>query len=98
MPHTLRKDRSQEIRTETAVLRKADLDIREGQARLLDQQNRLVELEAHGRPTREAERLVELMQQTLLEWERHRDLIVQRLAYLQEQATTSDEGDGGLPR
>ena len=98
MPDALWTDRSQEIRTEMAVLRKADLDIRVGRARLLDQQNRLIELQARGCPTREAERLVELMQQTLLEWERHRALVVQRLAHLQNQAIASKDCGAGSSR
>ena len=91
MPDAIWMDRPSEIRLETATLRKADLDIRDGQARLLDQQNRLGDLQARGCPTKEAERLVELMQQTLLEWERHRALIVQRLAYLQRGEVAPDD-------
>jgi hypothetical protein len=43
-------------------------------------------LQAAGENTREAERLVQLMKQSLIEWERHRVLIEQRIAYLEHGA------------
>jgi len=35
--------------------------------------------------TRQAERLVQLLQQTLIEWQRHRALIEERVTYLERQ-------------
>jgi hypothetical protein len=78
-------DRAEQIRTETVTLQKADRDIREGWERLLHQQILLLDLQARGSQSKEAERLVELLRETLQEWERHRVLIVQRLAYLKDE-------------
>jgi hypothetical protein len=43
----------------------------------------LLELRAGGHDTTQAERLVQLMKDTLTEWERHRILIEDRVAYLE---------------
>ena len=40
-------------------------------------------LRASGHDTAQAERLIELLKHTLIEWERHRALIEQRIAYLE---------------
>jgi hypothetical protein len=40
---------------------------------------------AGGHDTRQAERLVDLLKQSLVEWERHRVLIAQRVTYLQQE-------------
>jgi hypothetical protein len=40
-------------------------------------------LQASGQNTEQAERLVSLLKRTLIEWERHRALIEQRIAYLE---------------
>ncbi len=67
---------------EETQLRKADADIVAGRQRL-DEQERLVRALRQGdRPSAEAERLAMLFRETLAEWEHHRGLIVQRLAYL----------------
>ena len=76
-------DPLEQLRAEKALLIKADRDIEEGSRRLLHQQQLLAELQADGHDTRQAERLVLLMQQTLVEWERHRTLIEQRIVYLE---------------
>jgi len=52
---------------------------------LRNQQDLLRELRAGGHDTKQAERLVGLMMQTLVEWERHRTLIVERVAYLEKE-------------
>ncbi|WP_063828202.1 hypothetical protein [Bradyrhizobium sp. ORS 285] len=77
-----------EIRAEEMQLRKAVADILKGRTRLRNQE-RLVA--AMGQPCassvghrtkQEAERLAVLIRESLAEWERHRALIQQRLAYL----------------
>jgi hypothetical protein len=45
----------------------------------------LSELQAAGHDSSQAERLVKLLQQTLVEWERHRALIAGRVNYLERQ-------------
>jgi hypothetical protein len=72
-----------ELAAEKALLLKAEVDIEEGWLRLRNQQDIVRELQAGGHDTGQAERLVRLMQETLVEWERHRVLIEQRVAYLQ---------------
>nr|WP_228747589.1 hypothetical protein [Bradyrhizobium sp. BR 10289] len=72
---------------------KADADIDEGWQRIRNQEDLVRELQAGGHDSRQAERLVESLKQTLLEWERHRTLIVQRVKYLQ-----SEVGSGPPPR
>jgi chromosome segregation ATPase len=72
-----------EIESEKRQLRKADADIEAGWNRLQNQHDLLASLRANGENTREAERLMLVMEQTLTEWERHRVLIQERIAYLQ---------------
>jgi hypothetical protein len=72
-----------ELEAEKRLLVKADADIEAGWSRLRNQQDLLSSLQAAGENTREAERLVQLIRQTLIEWERHRGLIEQRIAYLE---------------
>ena len=79
-------DRAEKLRMEKILLLKADNDIEEGRRRLRNQEDLLLELEAGGHDTKQAARLVELMRTTLAEWERHRVLIEERVAYL-EKAT-----------
>jgi hypothetical protein len=72
----------QEAEAERRLLLKAEDDIEAGWTRLRRQEDLLAWLRISGHDTTEAERLVELMKCSLLEWERHRVLIEQRLAYL----------------
>jgi hypothetical protein len=76
----------EELRSEKALLIKAEQDIEEGWRRLRNQQQLLEDLQAGGHDSKQAERLVHLMQQTLIEWERHRVLIEQRILHLEGQA------------
>lgn len=76
-------ERSEQLRKEQQLLVKADADIEEGWSRLRNQEDRVRELEAGGYDTRLAQRLVSTLKQTLVEWERHRTLIEQRVNYLQ---------------
>jgi hypothetical protein len=78
-------ERTKQLNAEQRLLIKADRDIEEGWQRIRDQEDRLQELMASGHDTDQAERLVELLKQTLIEWERHRTLIVQRVIYLRQQ-------------
>jgi hypothetical protein len=78
-------ERAQQLKTERALLVKAESDIHEGWTRLRNQQDLLLELQAGGHDTKQAERLVELLKDTLAEWERHRVLIEERVAYLEKE-------------
>jgi hypothetical protein len=74
-----------ELEGEKRLLVKADADIEAGMARIRNQRDLLSSLEAAGANSREAERLVDLMEQTLVEWQRHRALIEQRIAHLEHE-------------
>lgn len=76
-------DAAEQLRIERTHLVKADRDIEEGQRRLRRQQQLLDDLQAGGHDLTEAERLVRLLQQTLMEWERHRMLIQERITHLE---------------
>jgi hypothetical protein len=77
-------DPAGQLRAEKDLLIKADKDIENGWQRLRNQQHLLDDLQAGGHDSRQAERLVLLLQQTLIEWERHRVLIEERITYLAE--------------
>ncbi|MBR0874292.1 hypothetical protein JQ633_28325 [Bradyrhizobium tropiciagri] len=79
---------AEQLRSERALLVKADVDIEQGWRRVRDQQDLLDWLQRAGHDTAQAERLVGLLKQTLIEWERHRTLIVQRVAYLEDRVTS----------
>jgi hypothetical protein len=76
-------ERAEELRAEKALLVKSQNDIDKGRQRLRDQEDLLLELRADGHETKQAERLVELMKATLVEWERHHVMIAERIAYLE---------------
>jgi hypothetical protein len=78
-------ERTEQLDSEQRLLVKADRDIEEGWQRIRDQEDRVRELAAGGHDTHQAERLVDLLKQTLIEWERHRVLIAQRVVYLRQQ-------------
>jgi hypothetical protein len=78
-------ERTAQLNAEESLLVKADKDIEEGWKRIRDQEDRLRELMAGGHDTRQAERLVDLLRQTVVEWERHRVLIEQRVEYLRQE-------------
>ncbi|WP_407189376.1 hypothetical protein [Bradyrhizobium centrosematis] len=86
-------ERTEQLKVEQRLLEKADQDIDDGWRRIRDQEDRVRELMAGGRDTRQAQRLVDLLKQTLIEWERHRVLIDQRVRYLrQDVEARSPEG------
>jgi hypothetical protein len=76
---------TEQLNAEQRLLVKADRDIQEGSQRIRDQEERVRDLQAGGHDTRQAERLVDLLRETLTEWERHRILIEQRVTYLKQQ-------------
>ena len=84
-----RAERDAELAFERIQLEKADVDLEQGRKRYLNQQDLVAELQFRGQDTRQAERLVELLEQTLLQWEFHRNLILQRIDHLQELNRTS---------
>jgi hypothetical protein len=76
-------ERAVELAAEKALLVKSEDDIQRGRQRLRNQEYLLLELRTDGHDTRQAERLVELMKATLVEWERHHVMIAERIAYLE---------------
>lgn len=74
--------RAEQLQAEQELLLKAEADIEAGWKRVRSQEKLLSELQAAGYDTRDGERLTDLMLQTMVEWERHRTLIEQRVAYL----------------
>lgn len=78
-------ERTAQLDAEQRLLVKADQDIEEGSQRIRDQEDRVRELLAGRYDARQAERLVSLLKQTLVEWERHRVLIAQRVEYLRQE-------------
>jgi hypothetical protein len=76
--------RAEQLRIEKTLLLKADSDIEDGRKRLRNQEDLLLALRADGHDTKQAERLADLMKTTLVEWERHRILIEERVAYLEK--------------
>lgn len=86
-------ERRQQLRDERRLLKKADLDIDEGWQRIHRQEDRVRELQAGGHDCQQGERLVELLKQTLVEWERHRTLIVQRVNFLEQEVDLVPPGD-----
>jgi len=79
-------DVAEQLRAERALLVKADNDIEQGCKRVRNQQELLSDLQAAGHDTTQAERLSRLLQQTLVEWERHRTLIEKRVNYLEQKS------------
>jgi hypothetical protein len=76
----------EELRAEKALLLKAEKDIEDGWRRLRNQKQLLSDLQAGGHDSRQAERLVQLLHETLIEWERHRVLIEERVSYLERHS------------
>ncbi|MBR0995086.1 hypothetical protein JQ580_30695 [Bradyrhizobium japonicum] len=78
-------ERAAQLDAEQNLLVKADRDIEEGRRRIRNQEDRIRELMACGYDTSQAERLADLLRQTLVEWKRHRVLIAQRVEYLAQE-------------
>jgi hypothetical protein len=83
MPYLTAAERASQLAAEKAVLVKAEADIESGWTRLRNQEDLLTSLRSAGHDTVQAEQLVELLKCTLIEWERHRVLIEERIAYLE---------------
>jgi hypothetical protein len=79
------KYRAAQLDAEKALLIKADHDNEDGRNRLRNQEDLLLSLQTAGHDTRQAEQLVQLLRRTLIEWERHRVLIEERVAYLENE-------------
>jgi hypothetical protein len=77
-------ERAEQLETERAVLVKAESDIQDGWRRLHNQEHLVRALQAAGHDTTQAEGLVKLLKETLVQWERHRILITERVALLEE--------------
>jgi hypothetical protein len=75
-------DFAAQLLSEEKQLVKAETDIQEGRVRLRRQQQLLSHLQTIGYETGQCERLIDLLKETLTEWERHRGLIKERIAYL----------------
>ncbi len=75
-----------ELAKEREDLAKADRDLREGAERILRQGRIVDELRRDGHDVREAERTLQLFQDTLRAWSDHRDAIIQRIAMLEAEA------------
>jgi hypothetical protein len=73
------------IAEERALLLRATRDVIDGQVRLGRQYELLNEMRIKRLDTRHAERLIEVLSATLEQWERHRVMIGERLAYLEAQ-------------
>ena len=76
---------TEQLRSERRLLIKAKVDIEEGWRRLRDQQELLERCQRAGHDTGQALHLARSLKETLVEWERHRSLIEQRIAYLEAQ-------------
>lgn len=74
--------RGVELLQERAALAKAEAHIAAGRMRCEKQRETLDRLRAEGHDVKEAERLATLMFASLGQWERHRTLIQERIAYL----------------
>ena len=84
-----RAERNAELAFERDQLAKAELDIAQGQDRYRNQQDLVEALQFRGQDSKQAERLADLMGQTLEQWECHRQLIRQRIDHLEELNRTS---------
>jgi hypothetical protein len=84
-------DFAAQLRLEHQHLLKADADLDSGRKRLAEQEDRLARLQADGHDWRQARQLVEILKETLHEWERHRVLIEQRIDYLQCRLADRDK-------
>lgn len=87
MPHL--RNRADELRFEREQLVKAEVDLERGRSRLRDQQDIVSWLQESGADIGQAERLEQLMKHTLVEWERHRKLIEERIAFLEKELSGS---------
>jgi hypothetical protein len=90
MPLHTAAETALELDSEKRLLLKAEADIETGWSRVRNQEDVVTSLRMSGHNTTDAERLVQLMKRTLIEWERHRQLIEHRIAYLQARGSAFD--------
>ena len=81
--------RTEQLRAEQQLLKKADTDIEDGWQRIHAQEVRVREFQTSGHDAQQAERLVDLLKETLVQWERHRTLIIQRVDFLQHEVDSA---------
>lgn len=86
-------DLERELRAERSTLVQADIDLKNGEDRVLRQRDLVSRLRARGHDTHEAERLAALLADTLDHWKRHRELILHRIAYLESTVAASRASD-----
>ena len=83
----------EELDRERRLLLKADADIVQGEIRICNQQKLVAQLggisDMDSAEVIEARRLLQVLDDTLLEWEHHRILIRERIAHLERQAAAS---------
>jgi hypothetical protein len=84
----------EELDRERRLLLKADADIVQGEIRVCNQQKLVARLggvddDVDDAEVVEARRLLQILDDTLLEWEHHRILIRERIAHLEKQAAAS---------
>lgn len=82
-----------ELARERVALVEADRDLLQGERRIAAQERVVRDLRVRGHDSDEAERFLHLLRDTLEQWRGHRALIVQRIAYL-ENNTEVDAAAG----
>lgn len=85
---------AQQLRSERQLLIKAEFDIEQGRRRLRDQRDLVERLRRAGHDTRQAEHLAGSLEGILVEWERHRVLIEQRIDYLERHMAARERRAG----
>lgn len=78
---------SKELTIEKTHLVQAERDIAEGEERVRNQTALTLHLQGRGEDGLRAERLLVLLEETLIQWKMHRELIVSRIAYLEQKGT-----------
>jgi hypothetical protein len=81
-----------ELEFERATLVRADRDIAEGEARIARQFTLINQLRGDGHDTAKAEQMLLLLEQTLTTWIAHRELIRERIGYLERQLGGQEPG------
>ena len=77
------EQRNAEIATEKSELERVDAELKLGRNRLQNQRQLVADLRMQGHDVTQAERFAGLLDQTLQQWECHRSLVKQRIAYLE---------------
>jgi hypothetical protein len=88
----LADDLTGQLSRERKLLSKAEVEIENGRDRVRAQERLLEELKTSGRKTAEAQRLSDVFKRLLVEWERRRGLIEQRIAHLEHDGRRAPPG------